>query len=357
MHNHPENPTQIWSICRNSHFRCQILALITVLLMCFYMTPSLAEDPFAGSEGLPSSGESAGMFTLTEEQFSVDDLPDGILEACDQHGRVEKVRYTVSDDSGSVKSAMVYLPQGYDESDSDYNILYIFHAASGSTKNYLDPDRATPFQCLIDNMIAEERIQPLIIVAATYYPTEGFTQFMPLPMQVQVTSSFPRELVEDIIPAVEKKYRTYAESVDIEGIRASRDHRGVAGFSLGGVTAWYVFLQQMQAFRWFLPISEASWDDGEGGTSGIWDSDVSAQVLYDAVISQGYSKDDFRLYVATGTDDEAFEISTNQMISLLEYADMFKPGDNTSCSMMIGGTHTITALYTYLYHILPGLFI
>ena len=43
----------------------------------------------------------------------------------------------------------------------------------------------------------------------------------------------------------------------------------------------------MKAFRWFLPISEASWSDAEGGTSGIWDSDVSAQVLYDAVIEQG----------------------------------------------------------------------
>ena len=74
------------------------------------------------------------------------------------------------------------------------------------------------------------------------------------------------------------------------------------------------------------------------------------------MISQGYGKDDFRLYVATGTEDEAFGISTSQMISLLEYDDMFKPGDNTSCSMMIGGTHSIQAVYTYLYHILPSLF-
>ena len=70
----------------------------------------------------------------------------------------------------------------------------------------------------------------------------------------------------------------------------------------------------------------------------------------------GYGKDDFRLYVATGTEDEAFGISTSQMISLLEYDDLFKPGDNTSCSMMIGGTHSIQAVYTYLYHILPSLF-
>ena len=206
-------------------------------------------------------------------------------------------------------------------------------------------------------MIENGELEPLIVVAATYYPSEGFTAFLPLAMQVEVTAKFPREMVEDILPAVESRYRTYAVSISEEDLIASRNHRAIAGFSLGGVTTWYMFLQQMRMFKWFLPISEASWDDGEGGTSGIWDSDTSAQVLYDAVIAQGYAKDDFRLYVATGTEDEAFEISTNQMISLLEYADMFKPGENTSCSMMLGGTHTLNALYTYLYHIMPSLFL
>lgn len=358
-----ENPAQIR---RNAKIRAamrQFLAVLAVFALLFAACPCFAEenavpsqdeDPFQGSAGFPA--EMDGFSTLTEEQFAVDDLPDGYLEEAAKTGRVEKVRYIVSDENKEVKSAMVYLPEGYDEGDGQYNVLYILHAASGSPKNYLDPDRKTPIQCLLDNMIANGDLEPLIVVAATYYPSEGFTQFLPLGMQVEVTASFPRELVEDVIPAVESKYRTYADSTDAEGIRASRDHRGIAGFSLGGVTTWYVFLQQMQAFRWFLPISEASWADGEGGTSGIWDSDVSAQVLYDAVKDQGFAKDDFRLFVATGTEDEAFDVSTSQMVSLLEYADMFKPGDNTSCSMMIGGTHTLQALYTYLYHILPALF-
>lgn len=113
----------------------------------------------------------------------------------------------------------------------------------------------------------------------------------------------------------------------------------------------------MQAFKWYLPISEASWDDGEGGTSGIFDADVSARTLYDAVLNQDYGWNDFRLFVAVGTKDEAFEISTNQMKSLLEYDEMFFLGENTVCSMMIDGTHTTSAPYTYFYHILPCLFI
>ena len=334
--------------------------------------PELPEgDEFPGSSGEPgddgflessgdSSGDAAGMGNLTDENFNSEDIPDDYLEPIKSQGRVEKQRYFTTNGNREgksiTKSFMVYLPVGYDESDEPYNVMYILHAASGSVKNYLDPDKATSFQNLLDHMIENGELEPLIVVAATYYSSDGFEQFMPLAMQVEVTASFPSELVNDIIPVVSENYRTYAASGSIEDIVASRDHRAIVGFSLGGVTAWYVFLQEMRCFKWFLPISEASWDDGEGGTSGIWDSDVSAQVLYDAVIEQGYGKDDFRLFVATGTEDTAFDISTSQMVSLLEYSDMFMPGDNTSCSMMMGGTHTLKALYTYLYHIMPDLF-
>ena len=223
-------------------------------------------------------------------------------------------------------------------------------------KKFLNPDKITDLQNLLDHMIADGVLQPLIVVAATYYPPSGTAKAMFLDKQVELISKFSLELVNTIIPTVEQEYRTFAESTDLEGIIASRAHRGIAGFSLGGVATWNVFEQEMRCFRWFLPISEASWSDEKGGTSGIWNSDVSAQVLYDAVKNQGFGKDDFRLFVATGTNDEAFEISTKQMKSLLEYDDLFKLGENTSCSMMIGGTHTLTAVYTYLYHILPALF-
>ena len=373
----PENPAQKRACPKILAGSRKIPAfLLALLLLCCSCCSAFAQeteptappeeemDEFAGSAGFSTTeegefdgfGDSSGMSLLTEASFPADDVPDEYLKPSSNSGRVEKVRYTTSDENSDTKSAMVYLPAGYDESDRLYNVMYILHASSGTPKNYLNPEKATNFQCLLDHMIANGELEPLIVVAATYYPSEGFTQFLPLTMQVQVTASFPRELVEDVLPAVESKYRTYAASGREEDLIASRDHRAIAGFSLGGVTTWYVFLQQMRMFKWFLPISEASWDDGEGGTSGIFDSSMSAQVLYDAVKEQGFGKNDFRLYVATGTGDEAFDVSTSQMVSLLEYPGMFKPGENTSCSMMIGGTHTLQALYTYLYHILPALF-
>lgn len=332
---------------------------ICLLLLFLFLSagiPAESEESSGAADFPPSGGSPAGLNSLTEEQFSADDLPEEYTRECSESGRVEKVRYSVPTEDGSqVRAAMVYLPFGYDTSEDRYNILYLFHASGGTPQNYLNPEKETVFKNLLDHMIADQLLNPLIVVAATYYPTEDFLRFMPLGVQVSELSGFPEELVATVLPAVEGKYRTWADSTDPEGIASSRDHRAVAGFSLGGVITWEIFQKEMKAFRWFLPISEASWADAEGGTSGIWDSDISAQVLHDAVLEQGFGRDDFRLFVATGTEDEAFDVATSQMVSLLEYSDLFQPGENTSCSMMIGGTHTISAVYTYLYHILPAL--
>ena len=312
--------------------------------------------PTNENEDLGDYAEDYGL-NLTDEAFQVGDVPDEYLKATEQSGTVEQVTYNmISDGKRDKKSVFVYLPKGYEENDEPYNIIYLLHASNGSPNDYLDTEKAKKLQCLLDNMIAEGLIDPVIVAAPTYFPSDSNLQSMPLMMQVSEVADFPDELVDYIIPAVEGTYRTYAETTDEEGITASRDHRAVAGFSLGGIVTWDVFIQKMSCARWFLPISEASWDDGEGGIDGIWDSSLSAEVLYEAILEQGYTSDDFVLFVATGTEDVAFDIATAQMVSLLEYEDMFITGKNTSCSMMIGGTHNKSAIYTYLYHIIPSLF-
>ena len=332
---------------------------------------SVGEDGSSfGEDGESEEGESsdeemgdstAGGLFLTEDSFDLEDIPEEYLDTeCDTPGTVERIRYKIlgeTEDDDEVKSFLVYLPAGYEDNEDPYNVIYLLHASGGSAKNYFELNSRTPLQNLIDNMIANGELDPVIIVAPNFYSSgDSFEQYMPLMIQVESISDFPAELVDYIVPAAEEAYRTYAETTDEEGLRASRDHRAVAGFSLGGTAAWNTFIQRMYAFFWYLPISEASWDDGNGGTSGIYDSDLSAQVLYDAVLDQGFTADDFCLFVATGTDDDAFEIATEQMKSLLEYDDMFITGKNTSCSMMGGGKHTLSATYVYLYHILPALF-
>lgn len=385
-----ESPVQNGRACGNKSALRKWLALIAAVVLClgcacggYAESTALSPENSMLDEFSPDEAffdgfvEDLGMTELTKSNFQADDLPESYQLPSENPGQVVKITYntennptvaelfmntndasyTASADGEIVKYAMVYLPAGYDESDDCYNILYLLHGSSSSPLRYFNPDEPTVLQNILDHMIEEGLIEPLIVVAATYYPQDAMAQSLPLAMKVEMIRTFPDELVEDIIPAVEGQFRTYAASTELEDIVASRDHRAIAGFSLGGVATWYTFQQHMKAFRWFLPISEAGWDDGEGGLTGILDSDLSAQALYESVLDQGYGRTDFMLFVATGSDDEAFEITTNQMISLLEYDDMFIVGTNTSCSMMSDGTHTTTALYTYAYHILPSLFV
>ena len=328
------------------------------------VTGSWADNVVEGEEGIPDNGDGNSVgyaeeygLNLTDEAFQVGDVPTEYLKSNEQSGTVEYISYEMPyGNNTETKGVYVYLPYGYEESDEQYNVIYLLHASNGAPDDYLDTYSVKRFQCLLDNMIADGLIDPVIVAAPTYFHNNYNADFIPLAVQVSDVSDFPEELVDYVIPAVEGTYRTYAQSTDEEGITASRDHRAVAGFSLGGTVTWDVFIQKMSCARWFLPISEASWDDGNGGIDGIWDSNLSAEVLYEAVIEQGYTSDDFILFVATGTEDVAFDIATSQMVSLLEYGDMFITGKNTSCSMMIGGTHSQSAIYTYMYHIMPSLF-
>ena len=113
----PKNPAQNTACPKKTAGLRWISVLLAVMLLGF-SCPALAEEPegppdddfdFGGSSG------SSGMQTLTDENFSADDLPKGYTEASESPGRVEKVRYVTSDESKDVKSAMVYLPAGYSE--------------------------------------------------------------------------------------------------------------------------------------------------------------------------------------------------------------------------------------------------
>ena len=112
---------------------------------------------------------------------------------------------------------------------------------------------------LLDQMIAHGDIDPMIVVTPTYnygQPTANYTDADPY------CRALPQELVNDLIPVVESRYRTYAETTDAEGIEASREHRAIGGFSMGAVTTWYAFDETLDAFKWFMPISGDCWSLG-----------------------------------------------------------------------------------------------
>lgn len=127
------------------------------------------------------------------------------------------------------KRALVYLPYGYDETRS-YNILYLMHGTGDDENYWLETHGYN--KIMLDRMIAFGEIEPLIVVTPTFYVEEDCKDTG----LDALTFSFADELRNDLMPAAESKYSTFAPSIDEKGFAASREHRAFAGLSRGAVT-------------------------------------------------------------------------------------------------------------------------
>lgn len=169
--------------------------------------------------------------------------------ACSQPGTVEEIAYQTkaygTDGRDVEKHALVYLPYGYDESQS-YNILYLMHGTGDDEYYWLRTHEYN--KVMLDNMIASGNIEPLIVVTPTFYVEDDLKEEGLDPL----TFSFREELRNDLMPLIESRYSTYAESCDEAGFTDSRDHRAFAGLSRGAVTtAHSAFCGSLDYFSWF----------------------------------------------------------------------------------------------------------
>ena len=156
-------------------------------------------------------------------------------EEPEQVGSVEEVVYDTkayaTDDRDVKKKAYVYLPYGYSE-EKEYNILYLMHGTGDDEKYWL---KTNPYnKTMLDNMIANGDIEPLIVVTPTFYVEDDCADDLD-----KLTYSFAKELRNDLMPEIESSYSTYAKSADDEGFSQSRDHRAFAGLSRGAVTMYH----------------------------------------------------------------------------------------------------------------------
>lgn len=128
--------------------------------------------------------------------------------------------------------------------------------------------------------------------------------------------------MNDLVPAVESNYRTYAQTTDLEGLQASRGHRAFGGFSMGSVTTWYTFLNCLDYFEYYLPISGDCWLYGQMGENDA-DYSKTAASLNEVIKNTGYSANDYYIYAATGTQDIAYAPLSKQIEAMKAYPDAF----------------------------------
>ncbi len=216
----------------------------------------------------------------------LENIPEEYYQEADQQGKLLELTYNTYESKTYeqkskelTKRAIVYLPYGYSE-ENKYNVLYLMHGGwSNETTTLGTPNNSNSFKNVIDHAIENGEVEPLIIVCPTYNnesPEDSADYTLAF---YTLTVNYHNELVNDLIPAVEGTYSTYAECTSPEDIKNSRDHRAFGGFSMGSVTTWYTLLNSLDEFRYFMPMSGAM--DYEG-------DDVNA-----AVTVSGHSPNDF----------------------------------------------------------------
>ncbi len=301
-------------------------------------------------------------------------VPENFFSPAREQGRLERIIYQsreyAGDGDSAEKAAVVFLPYGYESYESDeepnvydsvisenmrrrYNILYLMHGSGGTEEEYMGSERKpNRLKNMVDHMIEEGLIEPMIFVMPTF-PTENLEECRNRAL------SFPRELINDLIPAVEGRYRTFAESTTLEGIQKSRNNRAFGGFSLGSVTTWAVFAEAMDAVKYYLPMSGDCWKFEHFG--GREHPSQAAAFLSGAAAASGYKKNDYFIFSAAGTEDSAFEILPPQLAEMKKYPEFsFTWGDfqkgNMICYLAEGNKHGYRYTYEYIFNALPLFF-
>ena len=279
-------------------------------------------------------------------------VPSSYKTSSDHPGTVTRLDYDskdyVGDGAAITKTAYVYTPYGYDENDEDtrYNIVYLMHGWGGHAGEYFE---FTSTKNMFDHLIENGEILPVIIVSATFYNKNSNTDFGG---SIAEFRKFHRDFEENLMPAVEGKFHTYAKSASDEDLKASRDHRAFGGFSLGSVTTWLQFCYDTDYIRYFLPMSGSCW---YYGTYGDFQIERNVDFIEQLVKDNDLDERGYFIYHAVGTQDAVKSQSIDMAEEMLERSDVFTP-EHYMFHLKEGGYHDFNAVQEYLYNALPLFF-
>ncbi len=268
----------------------------------------------------------------------LDLIPDRYKDPVDTaKGRVERVMYRTKGTGEKMyeKYCAVYLPANYDTSRC-YDIAYLLHGAGDTCERCFDKNGETTWKkYMFDNMILYKEARPFIVAAVEWYPHNEVPEDTNYAEHADWNEEFWRELREDIMPVVEKRYHTYADfDVSEESLKNSRDHRAMLGWSMGSVTTWFTFAKNLDVIRFYNNESCDCWLAGRMG--GKEKPEETARLLAEAVKAQNKTAKDFVLFMMTGSDDFASQSMGPQAEAMKAYGDPFLfEGEDANCCYLV----------------------
>ncbi|WP_321372427.1 alpha/beta hydrolase-fold protein [uncultured Draconibacterium sp.] len=268
------------------------------------------------------------------------ELTENYFEA-NERGNLNQVWYE-SPTLGMTRRLFVYTPYGYADSKDKYPVLYLLHGAGGDEDAWSTMGRACQ---ILDNLIEKGLAKPMICVMPNGNPTQYAARTLMIdekprenngPGAGMMSNDYPKSIVEDIVPFIEKTYR----------VDAKPKSRAIAGLSMGGGHTIATSLMYPGFFDYICPLSM-----GIGGMR-FGNSEVDEEEMMNNYKKQftALNKEGYKLYfLACGDSDFLFESAKN----------LDKMLTDTGCKhefFVTPGGHTWSNWRIYLNTFAPKLF-
>ena len=159
-----------------------------------------------------------------------------------ERGKLEMVEYD-SKTVGARRKMQVYTPPGY-STDRKYPVLYLLHGIGGDENEW---QRFAKVDTLLDNLIADGKAVPMIVVMPNGRAQKNDRPEGNVFAHAKAFETFERDLLDDVIPAIEEKY----------SVSADREHRAIAGLSMGGGQSLNFGFKNLDKFAWIGGMSSA----------------------------------------------------------------------------------------------------
>lgn len=193
-----------------------------------------------------ADGRERVIMLTADDKPAFPDAPTGFDAKRDNipHGRIEVIEYD-SKTVGARRKMLVYTPPGYSLSQK-YPVLYLLHGIGGDETEW---QRFVSPEIILDNLLSDGKIVPVIVVMPNGRarpddrpPRELFT-----PEHSAAFAHFEQDLLCDVIPTIESRF----------AVRSDRDHRALAGLSMGGGQTLNFGLAHLDIFAWIGAFSPA----------------------------------------------------------------------------------------------------
>ena len=296
-------------------------------------------------DGFSSNDPGSRVFFAARKEVSGLEVPgpdsDFLAVKNVPHGTV-RTEWYFSRTTGQTRRVFVYTPPGYDQSTARYPVLYLQHGWGEDEAGWSDQGHEN---FILDNLIAAHKAAPMIIVNENGMTGVHFQPpprpRIPAPNNAPpppgaVSHFFMDERYEaldkvislDLISFIDSHFRTIPD----------RDHRALAGLSMGGAQALRIGLNHLDQFAYLGAFSPA-----------IAITDTSKD--YDGVLGNPakINQQLHLLWVGIGADDFLLN-SVKQSHELLEKAGIRHVWVESS------GAHVWTVWRKYLADFAPRLF-